>query len=285
MQSDDQLAEKGNCLSKDNQIQPTREQPAIAKPGLLGAVTQAITDRLEYRKLARRISHAAQADPTGAAAQINADLRGYPSNHVYSVVDNDLVPCFQLFQRAKRVEPLYPARLTSLLDIGCCKGYYVLRAAQQPTCQRAIGIDIHKPFIDAGNKARDHLQINNADLRVAKLEDVQRDPAAFGGQFQTVILLGAYHYLFWGNETLNGILSHREILRGIADLCTDRLIISARFELDTLPRRLRYKPGNLRAAAASYSSEGFLKEASEFFDARLGGYLGKYSLFVLTRKK
>lgn len=60
---------------------------------------------------------------------LSAHMRGYPSNHQYMIRDAQLIPRFQLYERWRLVTGLWPAELESFLDIGCCRGYYVLTAA------------------------------------------------------------------------------------------------------------------------------------------------------------
>src|SRR5262249_48810557 len=68
---------------------------------------------------------------------------GYPSNHRYLIRRDRFVPTRQLAVRYDKIAELYPAPLTSLLDLSCCKGFFVFAAAAQPHCQRAAGIDVN----------------------------------------------------------------------------------------------------------------------------------------------
>src|SRR5437867_11658526 len=68
------------------------------------------------------------------SADVRAFLRrSYPSNHCYSIMGGQLRPTRQLAVRHKRLSRQYPSPLTSLLDLSCCKGYFVLAAARQAT--------------------------------------------------------------------------------------------------------------------------------------------------------
>jgi hypothetical protein len=222
--------------------------------------------------------------PTVQEQAMNEQLVGYPRNHNYRLCGRQLLPSFELYERTRVFEPVYPSPLTSFLDIGCCRGYYVLRAATQPTCTWAAGIDVHEPFITTAGAVREYLGVQNARFRLATLSDVAEDPAAFGGPFQTVLLVGTYHYLFWGSSlSADALFSHREILSRLAKVCTHRLVFSGRLELGELPRYLRAKA----AAApqrAEFTTKGFLAAAAELFDVRQEGWAGRYRVYVMDRK-
>jgi hypothetical protein len=217
-------------------------------------------------------------------AEINPLLRGYPSNHTYRIIQGRLIAGRTLRQRARAVERLYPRPLESLLDIACCRGFFVLEAAQRPTCRVAVGIDVHQPFVLTSEKVRQHLHIANAAFHFASLADVAGQPETWGGPFQTVLLLGAYHYFFWGSTfCATACHSHREILRRVARLCTERCIFSARLEFDTLPDATR-AVAQSHAARAQYTTKDFLQSAREFFHVHRSGSLGAYPLLILSKK-
>jgi len=218
------------------------------------------------------------------AKEINKLLRGYPRNHDYEVVDNPLIPCYRLFVRAKLVERCYSQNLESFLDIGCCRGFYVLDSALRPSCRIAVGIDVHKDFIAISEATRQHLAIPNAVFYHATLHDVASNPAFYGGPFQTVMCLGTYHYMFWGSAlSTHAYYDHRSILERINRICTDRVILSARLEIPRLPPDLRERAEH-HPMSRQYTSAGFLKAAEEFFHVTAHGFLGSYTLYVLTKK-
>jgi len=116
-----------------------------------------------------------------------------------------------------------------------------------------------RAFCSDGAGRRTILGVPNAAFHYASLEQVSGDPHTFGGPFQVVLLVGTYHYLFWGSLLCpTAYHSHEEILRRLASICTDRLIISARFTVHRLPANIRSKlkegPG-----AAAYTTEAFLQ--------------------------
>lgn len=215
---------------------------------------------------------------------LNRLLTGYPNNHNYRVYKKKLFPSFKLYQRLRLVTSFYPKELESFLDVGSCRGFYVMEAAQRPHCQISVGIDIHNPFISAANKVKEYLDINNVNFHFATLDEVANRPEAYGGPFQTVLLIGTYHYLFWGSSLCPvAYRSHQEILFRLSQICTHRLIFSARLEVDRLPRDFKEKIQTV-GNDIKYSTDDFLKSAEEFFEVHKVGYLGTYPLFVMLKK-
>jgi hypothetical protein len=243
----------------------------------------------DYRTaLWQRLSSAVGAPSNPCAReqeeQLNPLLRGYPRNHNYAVVRKRLIPGFKLCRRLELIRRLYPQPLESLLDIGCCRGFFVLDAAQRPTCRIAAGVDVYRPFVATAETVREHLQLENATFHCAALREVADEPEAYGGPFQTVLLVGTYHYLFWGSSLCaTAYHDHRAILQQVARLCTDRCIFSARLEMDRLPDRVK-QTARSHLARAQYTTEHFLRSAEEFFQVRRDGFLGAYPVFVLTKK-
>ena len=222
--------------------------------------------------------------PSQEEQRINGLLKGYPSNHIYRIHGKKLVPGRQLYERLWKVTPLFSTRLESFLDIGCCKGYYTSLAAQDPACKVSSGIDVHQPFIETSQKVSEYLGLSNTQYHLATLDKVAEAPADFGGPFQTILLIGTYHYLFWGSTASDHCFkSHHEILSRLAALCTDRVIISGRFELNRLPRNIR-KTAMASKEASQYNTETFVKAAEEFFSVEERGFLGTYPLLVLNKK-
>lgn len=224
-----------------------------------------------------------EASSGPAQAELNRRMSDYPRNHLYHIVDGSVVPGFRLYERLRVVTRVYPEPLHSFLDIGCCRGFYVLDAALRRQCPRAVGIDVHEPFVTTAQDAAQYLRVPEAAFHYASLEDVSRDPQKFGGPFQVVLLIGTYHYLYWGSSLCpTAYHSHEEILRRLASICTDRLIISGRFTRDRLPADIKSKLQE-GPSAGTYTTEAFLQDAAKFFHVRHVGYLGVYPLFVMTK--
>jgi hypothetical protein len=236
---------------------------------------------LSYSALKRRIGNQPVLD---AERELNPTLSGYPRNHDYTVRSKTLVPGFKLHERFRLVSELCKPGLESFLDVGSCRGFYAMSAAQMPGCKRALGVDIDEPFISLSSQVRDHLELKNCEFKLAGINEIAEEPERFGAPFTTVLNVGTYHYLYWGSERCSTALyDHRKILSRFAKICTKRLILSARLEMDRLPKLIRTQAEE-HEKKSDYTTEGFLKAAAEFFDVEHRGFLGAYPLFLMNRK-
>ena len=258
-----------------------------AKPSWSYRIAAKLESRKNYpafvrEQLGRSVPARAGASTASAAEELNRLMSGYPRNHEYRLAGKRISPSFRLYERLRLVARAYPEPLQSLLDIGCCRGFYVLDAATRLGCPRAVGIDVDEPFVAIARKAAQYLGAN-ANFHYASLEQVSHDPGTFGGPFQAVMLIGTYHYLFWGSERCStAYFSHDEILRRLASICTDRLIFSARMTTGRLPggvkERLHKTP-----IQVPYTTDAFLQGAEKYFRVSHAGYLGVDPLLVMTR--
>ena len=254
----------------------------MSAPGLFCKVNAKIRSVLGYWALRRSFDG---DSPSESENRLNELLCGYPRNHNYRICNNKLAPGLRLYERLRLVNSACPQKLESFLDIGCCRGFYVAKAAGQPDCHISVGIDVHEPFISAAEKVKQSLKLTNAYFYLATLDDLAGRLEDYGGPFQTVLNIGTYHYLFWGSSlSPNAFYSHREILSRFDKICTDRVIFSARLEVNRLPDGVREKARQHKNVGA-YNTADFLKSAQEFFDVRKVGYLGTYPLLVMSRKK
>ena len=237
-----------------------------------------------YGALATAHAKAFLGKPSPKEQQINNALTGYPSNHIYRIRHNALIPSLQLYERQWKVTRLWPYTLDSFLDIGCCKGYYTCLAAQKPTCRVAVGVDVDHAFVRTSQQVSDYLGLSNTRFHQTTLDQLADRPSDFDGPFQTVLLIGTYHYLFWGSSTSDHCFkNHTEILSRLAALCTDRVIISGRFELDRLPKSIKTAALQTKEAE-QYNTRIFIKAAETFFTVQSKGFLGTYPLFVMLKK-
>jgi hypothetical protein len=256
---------------------------AIKAPRPYRAYT-AVRTYTGYCALAATHAGAFLGNPSADEQRVNDMLKGYPSNHIYRIHGKTLIPGRQLYERLWKVTPLFLAGLESFLDIGCCKGYYTSLAAQTSTCKVSTGIDVHAPFIETSKQVSDTLGLSNTQYHLATIDKVAEAPADFGGPFQTILLIGTYHYLFWGSTASDHCFkSHKEILSRLATMCTDRVIISGRFELNRLPRNIRQN-AMACAEASQYNTRSFVEAAEEFFTVEEHGFLGTYPLLVLKKR-
>lgn len=218
--------------------------------------------------------------PTQSPAQaIDADhlsrrLRGYPRNHEYLVRDGEIIPRRMLRRRIAAIAPALPTRLGKFLDVGSCKGFFVLQAAAAPECPLAVGIDVHQPFIDISNQVRDHLGRGKARFHLASLDEVAEQPQRFGGPFNTVQVVSTYHYLFWGSELEEKAFGrHDSILNMLASLCGRFLVFANPLEIRDCPAIIQ-KKASLHGAR-DFTHDAFLHAADRHFDVFHIGFMDR----------
>ncbi len=219
------------------------------------------------------------------SAEIQSYLgNSYPNNHDYRVVNGKLVPRFKLCMRLRKLQPLYPKALTSLLDLSCCKGFFVLKAALEPRCERVLGIDIHQPDLDACQAVRAHLGLEHAQFQNLQLHELSEQIDQFGGPFQTTLLVNMYQYLFFGSDrSPDCYLSHDEILKQVRRVCSGRVIFNNRLEFDRLQDHCR-AVAQQRGLEGEYTTERFLAAASKYFHVSQHGSVGRYPIFALDAR-
>jgi len=216
--------------------------------------------------LARSVGQGSASDEEKC---LNQSLVGYPQNHMYRLRGKRAIPAFKLHDRLQAVTPAYPATIESFLDVGCCRGYFVLDAARRPACRIAVGIDVHEPFVSISDRVSHHLGLENTAFHHCDLRAISDNPESFGGPFQVVVMLNTYHYAYWGSERYPSAFGdHREILRRLSRICADRLVFSARLEVDRLPSFVR-EQATASGRAGDYTTTRFLDAAAEFFDVQV----------------
>ena len=186
----------------------------------------------------------------------------YPHNHTYTALDDRLIPGRKLAVRVAGLARYYPAPLTSLADLSCSKGFFVFHAAAQPTCERALGVDLDEECLAVCRQLRERFTGNRrVQLARLTLPELADRIDEFGGPFQTVLLINTYQYLFFGSTVAPAISQdHREIFRLLRDVCCGRLIFHNRVRFSDLQsnpqeRAARagtealYHPAAIRAAA------------------------------------
>lgn len=246
----------------------------------VGWALSGLRDWVGYQR--RRVAFKA-ATRTTAVHRIEQPL-GQRTRHTYQMADRKTLTTFQMDQRWSIVSRLYPDRLTSLLDIGCCRGWFVVQAAMRPECERALGIDVVQGFIDAANEARQLLNLDKAEFHYAFLDDLA-DVQKYRAPYQTIVLLNTYHYMFWGSAySAKHWADHDYLLRTLAQLCTDRVIFMSPLEVAQCPsdivRRAREHPD----WAVQFTTERFLATAALYFTVSLQSYLGLRPLYLLEKK-
>src|SRR6185436_16004973 len=148
-----------------------------------------------------------------------------------------------------------------------------------------VGIDVSAHFIAQAKKVQETIGIERARFHVARLSDLSKDPSAFGGPFQTVLLLNAYHYLFWGSPAdPRAAHSHEAIFCDLSRICTARLIFSSPLEVSGLGRSLRARVEQSGEFKPGYTCRHFLEVAGKYFQVRERGALGNRPLYLLLRR-
>ena len=235
--------------------------------------------------LYRRDRAAFRGRTRGAVMRVINEPVGHRTRHVYTIADGQVFTTFQMDQRWRKVLRLYPATLTSLLDIGCCRGWFVIKAALEPQCERATGVDVVQGFIDAANEAKGELKLEKAQFEYAFLDDIANAPQRFRTPYQTILLLNTYHYLFWGSDYSEKHWADHDFLwRTLASICTDRVIFMSPLEVSECPSDIRGRAGRHPEWAARYTAEQVLAAAAKYFDVALETYLGRRPLYLMRKK-
>ena len=247
-------------------------------------------DLIDYRAATTRFREAANG---GKVCRVDQP-EGERTRHVYDFAESStpahgadrLRTTFGMHQRWRIVSRLYPDPLTSLLDIGCCRGWFVLQAAMRPGCEKAVGVDVVPGFIDAADAAKARVGLDNAAFHHAFLDDIAGDAARFQTPFQTVLLINTYHYLYWGSYySSTHWADHDFLLRTLAGICTDRLIFMGPTEVADCPQDVRDRAAERPEWAAGFTTERFFEAASRHFEVTPADHIGLRPLFVLTRRR
>jgi hypothetical protein len=200
-------------------------------------------------------------------------------------VGDRLVAKWKLARRYRRITRLYPQPLTSLLDVGCSKGFFVLAADQQPCCDRALGIDVQRQEIEACEGAKAFLGADRATFLHLRLHELADSIESFGGPFQTVLVINCYQYLYFGSKRCpDRYLDHQEIFRLLRRLCSGRLIFNNRTELarvQQMPRRIAQETGHDERL---YNTRQILAVAAEFFQVAARGHIGSIPVWTMDAR-
>jgi hypothetical protein len=247
-----------------------------------GWALTSLRDWKGYRR--RRAEFRAEARRAGKVHHIEAPV-GHRTRHTYRIANGKAFTTFQMDQRFRIVSSLYPEKVTSLMDIGCCRGWFVVDAAKRPGCDRALGIDVVEGFIDAANDAKRLLGLENAQFHYAFLDDVAGDPRKYGTPYQTIVLLNTYHYMYWGSGYSDKHWpDHDYLLRTLAGICTDRIIFMSPLEIEECPSDIARRARQHPEWAPDFTTAKFLEVAGRYFDVTHEGYLGIRPLYLMKKK-
>jgi SAM-dependent methyltransferase len=210
---------------------------------------------------------------------------GHRSRHTFQIADERVLSTSQMELRWKIVTSLYPNKLTSLLDIGCCRGWFVVKAAMLPECGAAMGVDVVPEFIDEAKEAKRLLKLDKAQFEYAFLNELERDPQKYRLPYQTLLMINTYHYLYWGSRYCpTHWPDHDYLLRTLASMCTDRMLLMSPFEVSECPSDIAERAREHPDWAEQYTTSGFFDIASRYFDVSLETYLGVRPLYLMKKK-
>jgi hypothetical protein len=238
-------------------------------------------DWLDYLK--RRKAFRAIAKNT-TVHHINKPI-GHRTRHTYQIADGKVLSTYQMELRWKIVSSLYPKKLTSLLDIGCCRGWFNIQAAVLPECEKTLGVDIVPEFIASANEAKQVMKLDKAQFVYAVLSDLDRDRDKLGMPYQTLLLINTYHYMYWGSGYCETHWpDHDYLLRTLASLCTDRMLFMTPLEINECPPDIGERARQHPDWAQHYTTSGFLEVANRYFDVSLEHYLGVRPLYLMKKR-
>ena|SRR3990167_10538480 len=203
----------------------------------------------------------------------------YPSNHTYNVSNKKFYPGRQLAARYKVISSLFPKSSTSLLDIGCSKGFFVFSASEQPGFTRGLGIDVNPYNIEVCQSLKRYVNNPRVGFERLKLHEVAARIDEFGGAYQTVLILNTYQYLYFGSDSYpHGYFDHDVIFKNLSKICNQRVIFNNRVNVEDcqntacIDRVINQK--------ASYSEEKMLEVASNYFKISQYADFGRYPLWT-----
>ena len=125
----------------------------------------------------------------------------YPSNHTYHISNRQCIPKRKLAVRYQTIRKLFPVPLTSLADLGCSKGFFVFSSSAHPHCTRSLGIDVNDYDIEVCRSLAGYLENDRVRFEKYRLHELAQQIDAYGGPFQTVLIVNQYQYLLFGSDT------------------------------------------------------------------------------------
>lgn len=204
----------------------------------------------------------------------------YPSNHTYTLANGKLKPGQKLKKRYKKIITLYPSPLTSLLDIGCAKGFFIF-AASRTGSQRNLGIDVHTDDINVCKWVEKKLEATPVLFEKMELHQLAEQIEHFGGPFQTVLVLNTYQYLYFGSRDYPAhYLNHERIFQLLKKMCGGRIIFNNRLNYSDCQSQIK----NMNHAShfcENYTESKIKTAAQKYFELKEEGTLGGYPLWVL----
>jgi hypothetical protein len=196
----------------------------------------------------------------------------YPSSHQYTVDRRGHVqPCTSGAARLREIERVLPEeRWTSLIDVGCAKGMFLLWALRRFGLRRAIGVEAADDMVVACRQAVD---LTNAPATIlhGSLGSLYRAlPAA-----DLVFVLHCYHYLYFGSAFgTPGVPSHDHWFQILSQITSDTLVFANPLELEPDRMEEYRERGFTEQVIEGYNAEAILDSAGRYFELQpvpLGG--------------
>jgi hypothetical protein len=208
----------------------------------------------------------------------------YPNNHNYKVKNNRLYPTRELSKRYNAIRDFLPQPITSFLDIGSSKGYFVFAASEDPHCKRSLGIDVYPYDIDVCRWLKNKVGNNKVQFEFMRLHELADRLDEFGGPFQTVLMLNMYQYLYFGSvRSPDRYLNHQEIFKYLRKICNGRIIFNNRINLEDCQNVEQIERASEHSQ--NYSEAKVLEAASEYFKVIPRGKFGRYPLWTMDAKE
>ena len=210
--------------------------------------------------------------------------KSYPSNHTYKILDKELRPKCKLALRYQRIKKLFPEKLTSMIDVGCSKGFFVFAANQQHDSPRNIGIDIDQYDITFCRAIKDYLNTPCAHFELMQLHELAERIDEFGGPFQMVLLINTYQYLYFGSTRSDAhYQNHDQIFQHIRKICSHRLIFNNRVNIAEC-QNVENTENKLTENDKNYNEQKIIESASHYFSIKKYGFIGRYPLWAMDAK-
>lgn len=211
---------------------------------------------------------------------INHIENGYPSNHTYRIKNKILVPKYKLASRFKKINQLFPTNLTSILEIGCSKGFFIFSGSNNPHFTRGLGIDVDAYNIETCNWVKEKINNRTTQFKNISLEELVENIDHFGGPFQTILIINTYQYLYFGSDPYpKCYLDHDTIFKQLRKICSGRIIFNNRIDLADCQNidRIEKAPP---LSVSNYSKEKALEIAAKYFVVKEHGSIGRYPLLT-----
>lgn len=207
----------------------------------------------------------------------------YPSTHQYTVgPGGSIVLEPKAAARIRDLEAVLPRRSwTSLIDIGCAKGMFLLWAWSRFGLRRLLGIEPSPEMAEAARAAATALD--------APAEILAAPPGRLLGTIAAadlVLVLHCYHYLYLGSDIgIPGIPRHDFWFDFFASITKDTLVFANDLELSEPQRQRFLELGAPSAEIGGYRRDRILSSAGRHFELTFTTLGGGRPYVVMRRRR